>query len=358
MSSGKATRFNPLAKAQAAIQNEPVEVSQSVRDTDAGIYGSVRDAEQARGASKLLSIFDIAPDPTQPRRAVPNAVRVELSPDATPKEVLEMWVRLCESGHDAALRWVMGIMNGAEGVAPEKPGPIEAGLIAVLQLARSIQEKGLINPITVVKMNGGYIIETGERRWWAYHVLHNMSRQNEQWSKIPARVVDTFDRVRQANENTQRGDLNMIAKTRQWALLMMAQHEATQAFMSYDDCPSDRDFYAQVSELYALDGAVIRNACGVTSDAALSRYRGVLRLSPDQWLKADDEGWGRSKIEAALPGGKAASATGEKPPLADPVNKRAFTRLWSAAESGRNIDPKDIIQVRRWLDELERSSKK
>ena len=73
------------------------------------------------------------------------------------------------------------------------------------ELAASISESGVIQPIIVQKKNGGYRIVAGERRWRAAHIAG--------LTVIPAIVRELSDRetmVQALLENLQREDLNPI----------------------------------------------------------------------------------------------------------------------------------------------------
>ena len=78
------------------------------------------------------------------------------------------------------------------------------------QLAQSIDEKGLISPITVKKVNNEYIIVAGERRYRAHKLLNK--------KRILAYVIDvdtTKDVMYMALiENIQREDLNPIEQAK------------------------------------------------------------------------------------------------------------------------------------------------
>src|SRR5690606_4780692 len=131
-------------------------------------------------------------------------------------------------------------------------GPIESALIRVIDLSASIRRDGLTNPITIADEDGQFIIETGERRWLAYHLLYwrlNTLNNDDQhdWSRIPAHVVDELSIWRQASENNARADLNAIGKARQLALLLMDifVQEGVQ-FEHLDNYQNDQTFYAQV----------------------------------------------------------------------------------------------------------------
>ena len=299
--SSKASRFNPLARANAAVQSEPVPVSSSVLESDAGVFGKLRQAEYERGAAKKVHIFTIAPDPTQPRRVVPRAVQIEAAPDS-PTHTLEVWLMLCE----ADTGWLRPLLDGQEIEFPDTLHPIESALLGVAQLALSIRQQDLVNPISLIEHDKRFTIETGERRWWAFHLLHYLYSDDSghsQWESIPARIVPQFDRFRQAVENTQRGDLTLIARARQYALLFMALHEEQGAtFQSYDDFDTDRAYYAQALQFgRAPDGtgARLTNAMGV-SQGMLTRFRKALELSDSEWHQADDENWPESQLFSAL----------------------------------------------------------
>ena len=74
---------------------------------------------------------------------------------------------------------------------------------ALLELSQSIKEKGVITPITVRKVDSGYEIIAGERRWRATQLLNK--------DTISAIIVDVDEKtsaVMSIVENVQREDLN------------------------------------------------------------------------------------------------------------------------------------------------------
>lgn len=343
-----------MAKSQSLNDRDPFAGAQ----TDTNVITPAQAGDKAFGKAdagrmtvKPIDIFLIEPDFTQPRRALPSYVR-------------DRWDGKSSSLPDLLRWWADQEHVDLNALLNDPKFEIEevSLLLKIVGLAISIRREKLTNPITVIGGGDRYTIETGERRWLAYHLLYMLlPHEQENWQRIPTRVFESLNRSRQASENTQRDDLNMIARTRQYALLMMSQHEGKRDLLSYRECPTDRDFYAQALELGALDAAAIRVGCGVTSDAALSHYRKALGLSSEQWLQADDESWPRRTIEAALTTVKAASVKREKterPELANSANKKVLNKVWLAVESGRKIDAKDIDHLRAWLDEVERSLKK
>jgi len=76
---------------------------------------------------------------------------------------------------------------------------------ALLQLAESMKEVGIIQPVVVYKKDGKYFLVVGERRWRAAQLL--------KWEKIPAMVKEFSDNDIMAEaliENIQREELNAI----------------------------------------------------------------------------------------------------------------------------------------------------
>ncbi len=73
------------------------------------------------------------------------------------------------------------------------------------QLADSMKEDGIIQPVVVFKRDGKYYLVVGERRWRAAQLLH--------WEKIPALVKEFSDNdviAKALIENIQREALNAI----------------------------------------------------------------------------------------------------------------------------------------------------
>lgn len=79
---------------------------------------------------------------------------------------------------------------------------------SIEELANSIKQFGLINPIRVKPIgNGNYQIIAGERRWRAFKLLR--------WKKIPAIIEDVDEKVQSAKsliENIHREDLEAFEK--------------------------------------------------------------------------------------------------------------------------------------------------
>ena len=248
-----------------------------------------------------IPIGDIRPDHQQPRRAVPSIILRQVTDTGNASAVLNEWDRMVQD--DLGMRFdpraVVGFSSEAYEL-PEEPKPIALGYVALLELAGSIRQEGLANPITVFPDGEGYAIETGERRWLAYNILFAMAEteaDQDRWMAIPARVVSEKSVWRQAAENSQRDNLNAVARARQYALLLMSMYP-DMAFQTYQACRTDQDFYAQALELTTPYGRgnELMAAMGVRSYSAFNRYQDILRCAPKLWVRADDENWSEREI--------------------------------------------------------------
>jgi len=279
---------------------------QSLTDVERGIYGGgLESLDDQRMTVEAINIMNIRPDPVQPRRAVPSAVRA--SWDGSPESVARMIAAWVDHAVEQTLDWrIHGYTTYLRDpevvgdVEDDDPSPTVSSLIRLLDLAVSIRRDGLTNPITVSGMKGKYMIETGERRWLAFHLLRYHLDDGSAFGSIPARLVKR-DVWRQASENTIREDLNAVGKARQFALLLMELYqERGTEFDSYDDIMTnggnDRDFYAQVAsgEDFPIPygtGSKIKNAMGVANTTILRFFRQALNLDLVSWNQADDEDW-------------------------------------------------------------------
>ncbi len=121
---------------------------------------------------------------------------------------------------------------------------------ALEQLSESIKQYGLIQPITVRKLDGGfYQIIAGERRWRASRMAG--------LTEVPVRIIEADDKRAMELalvENLQREDLNPIEESRGYRTLMeeygMTQEQAAAAV------GKSRPAVANALRLLALSEAV------------------------------------------------------------------------------------------------------
>lgn len=232
-------------------------------------------------------------------------------------------------------------------------------MLAVINLAGSIYRDGLLNAITIVQRGDQYQLETGERRWLAYHLLYAHT-QDEQWSKIPARTVEQINVWRQASENNARADLNAIGRARQLALLLMDLLEREgQQFATFNQFDGEREFYAQVADglVYGIPkgkGQLLLDAMGLQNGVQLRQYRRLLRLPDRVWQLADDFGWPENLIhrEILTP----ATSDEEMVELAEKMaaQENSVSILTHPTHSGRKTAIEEGLGTRRYFVEFTR----
>lgn len=243
----------------------------------------------------VISIADIEPDPVQPRKAIPNLVRRHWQEQHYGNvDIFTTWELAAqdESGRNFSVK---EHLPGMDIEHSNEAGSIEQSLIDLISLARSIQDKGLINPITVYKVGEVYRLETGERRWMAYQLLDVYLGG---WTEIPARVIDSPSVWRQAAENGARQNLNAVGVARQIALLLMEMYRQEQGttFEPLQLSSIDQQFYAQVADgetwrVLRGYGDMLLGVTGLKNRSQFSRYRSLLQLPDYLWQVADDLNW-------------------------------------------------------------------
>lgn len=271
------------------------------------IYGtSAPELNTGRIVAKPIDIMDIWADVQQPRRAVPPTIGLHRtgSPDEV-ADLLNAWHTAAQMASQTTIDVDALLRGEGEGVDADNQPSVYLDYIELVRLSAGIARDGLLNPITVVESDGHYLIETGERRWLAHHLLR--LHQGDQWARVPAQVANGEGFVwRQASENTARRQLNAIGMARQLALLIMASRDTIgQGYRDYAEIVGamncDRRFYAQVA-----DGNTHRIPKGMAeriqaamnlSDKRVADYRTLLRLTDDEaindvlWVRGDAENW-------------------------------------------------------------------
>ncbi|MCU0514498.1 MAG: ParB N-terminal domain-containing protein [Anaerolineae bacterium] len=293
----------------------------------AGYNSQVADFEavgRGKVTARPIEIDKIVPDARQPRRVIPSVLRQYW--DGRPAfesmaYLFTMWMQELTLERGGQLFPLDAILRGE--ITPRAmtqeidetdeerplavPGRLEAALLNIAELAASLKRDGLMNPISVTAQGGGYIIETGERRWMAYHLLRWRFAAETTWGRIPAREVDGVNIWRQASENNARSALNAIARARQLALLLMDtyQRDYGVTFLPLEQCANELAFYAQVSDgiTYKIPPPrmeMFLNAMGLPNPVQLRQYRTLLRLPLEVWALADDLNWTQSAIEKEI----------------------------------------------------------
>lgn len=342
----------------------------TLSETDDSIFGTGQSLSGKYLRAVPTDIFKIYPDVTQPRRAIPFRVRGDWMPNpAELPQFLHQWVSECE-------------INPSDYLYPEatfeRPSfgadeTDKTSLVNLLDLAASIKHDELLNPITVTQEDDRYRIETGERRWVAYHLLHQFDNTPDKWRNIPARVVDNFSVWRQAAENATRDDLNAVGMARQLATLLMTiyRDEKGAEFYALDAFDHEREFYAQVAdgEAYRIPqgyGERLLAVMGLKNTTQLRQYRAILRVSNIYWEEADDNNYAEGLIRKYMEGETSKSAKKPKK-RRDAFGFKQFKKhsstvekvlgrlqskgSLSASEQSRLQESMDAI--RAWLDDTE-----
>ncbi len=168
--------------------------------------------EQETPHSALRHIETLLPDPWQPRRLLPADLAEALASGTPPTAVLAAWRARAE--------------------APDAVPFLADQFAEVRQLAESIAQQGLINPVTAREVADGpsgvrYRLVTGERRWWAHVLLAQEGRRipdGAGWidaTQIRVSVVPPGTRVRsqQLAENWHRAEMSVLDRANGlWAL--------------------------------------------------------------------------------------------------------------------------------------------
>lgn len=277
----------------------------SFEEVDNAGYGKTRGPLDL-GEVKVhqLPINQIEPDPRQPRRTIPASVRLAWDGDmGTLFETWEAVINAYEQRTPFNIATLLRDTPTDEDTPDEEHeaayAPEERALRRIIHLAVSIGERGLINPITVVpKPSGGFLLETGERRWLAHHLLLQYT-DDPRWKKIPARKFDGLDVWRQASENNARDNLNAIGKARQLAILIMDILERDgHTVHPFEQFGDEQAFYAQVAEARTPHGSseLLLSAMGVEHRNAIMRYKNLLTLPSPVWHMADEHDWPERRL--------------------------------------------------------------
>jgi len=318
---------------------------------------------------EAVSIHEIHPNSIQPRYSIPHdltdifAFHPKNIVDIFERWVIEVQLEKGQKDYDI-LNFLLGTatdrgeraesQDGEGAPSGQMASSKELALMKLIDLAASIRRDGLSNPISLVQHNDHYEIETGERRWLAYHILYwkfgdGDKRPNDNvvnWSRIPARIVTQVDVWRQASENNARDNLNAISRARQLSLLLMDLH-GWQNFNKLEACDNEQAFYAQVADgsswrIPRGQGERLLNAMGFSDASQLRQYRALLRLPAELWRKGDDEDLSEGELR------KMRAALDTVTRVTVPRGKRkkdAITRLAADATQWRNKLRKEINSV-------------
>ena len=193
---------------------------------------------------------------------------------------------------------------------------IEFAEEALEELANSIREKGVINPIVVNRLGQGFQIIAGERRWRA--------TQRAGLDKIPCIIkeIESIEEVMELSliENVQREGLNPIEEAEGYHALM------------------DRCFLTQeqVAQRVGKNRSTIANIC---------RLLGLPQEIKDM-LRAGSLSMGHARALLGLDDTEAQLELGQRA-IAEKMNVRELERAVNARKSGRGKSKKKPEAERR-----------
>ena len=144
---------------------------------------------------------------------------------------------------------------------------------ALEDLAASIREHGVIQPLTVRQLDGGYYqIIAGERRWRASRLAG--------LSEVPVRIIEADDRLATELamvENLQREDLNPMEEARGYRVLM-EEYSMTQEQVA-ERVSKSRPVIANALRLLLLPDEVQRLVA--EGRLSMSQARAILAIKSD-----------------------------------------------------------------------------
>ena len=203
---------------------------------------------------------------------------------------------------------------------------------ALAELADSIRQHGIIQPLTVRKLASGYYqIIAGERRWRAARLAG--------LSEVPVTVIEADDRTAAELamiENLQREDLNPMEEAAGYRVLIQQYHMTQEE--AANRVGKSRSAVANVLRLLDLDPAVQK----LVENGLLSagHARALVPLTPSQQVQAANSiiNSGLSVRQTELLAKRlAAEKKPEKKKLADEVDYTAEAQKELSSQLGRGV---------------------
>lgn len=203
--------------------------------------------------------------------------------------------------------------------------------VKLKELARSMKQEGLIQPIAVRRVGGAFELIAGERRFRAAQQLG--------WKAIESRVIDISDEdvaIKGLIENLQRADLSPIEEARGYQQLAKPPYKMTQEAIAQRVGKSQTAIARALAlldlpqEIQALMPRGIITECHTRSLRKIEDKSVQIRLA----TQADKAGWTVKEMERQVQAhlkqtGKPLLQHTRKAPSTDP-----FAQLWKAFQAG------------------------
>jgi ParB family chromosome partitioning protein len=224
--------------------------------------------------------------------------------------------------------------------------------IALRDLARSMKQEGLIQPITVRQVGNAFELVVGERRLRAAQILG--------WETIDARIIDISDEdaaVKGLIENLQRADLSPIEEARGYKQLVEPPYSLTQQAIAMRVGKSQTAI-ARILALLDLPPEVqVLMPRGIISETHTRYLRKISNRMKQIELaeEADSEGWSVKELEKRV--NELLKQSGEplvkretkaKPQAEDPLAKVWEPILHAANEVGVKVSAVRYEGSCRW----------
>ena len=224
--------------------------------------------------------------------------------------------------------------------------------ITLRDLARSMKQEGLIQPITVRHVGNAFELVVGERRLRAAQILG--------WPTIDARVIDISDEdaaIKGLIENLQRADLSPIEEGRGYKQLVEPPYNLTQQAIAMRVGKSQTVIARTLALLDLPPEVQALMPRGIISETH-TRY---LRKIPDLMMQielaqeADSEGWSVKEMERRV--NEVLKRSGKplkrrqvkpKPQMDDPLSKVWQPILQTANEAGVKVSAVRYEGSGRW----------
>ncbi len=224
-------------------------------------------------------------------------------------------------------------------------------------LARSMKEEGLIQPITVRKVGDAYELVVGERRLRAAQLLG--------WPTIDARIIDISDEdaaIKGLIENLQRADLTPVEEARGYKQLVEPPYNLTQEAIAQRVGKSQTAIARSLALLDLPPEIQEIMPRGIITETHTRSLRKVTNVSLQIQLarQADKEGWTVKETERRV--NEVLKNIGEPlkrrevksaPPAQDPLAKVWQPILESADEAGVKVSAVRYEGVGKWVLRIE-----
>ena len=229
---------------------------------------------------------------------------------------------------------------------------------ALRDLARSMKEEGLIQPVTVRKVGNAFELVVGERRLRAAQLL--------KWPSIDARVIDISDEdaaVKGLIENLQRADLSAVEEAHGYKQLVEAPYNLTQEAIAQRVGKSQTAIARSLSLLELPAEIQELMPRGIVTESHTRSLRKISDRAKQIQLArmADRQGWTVKETERRV--SQALSQTGQplktrqgkpkSPPPADPLAKIWQPIIRAADDIGVKVSAVQYEGSGRWMLQVE-----